>query len=101
MQTRGQVGLVGNGSAELTFMNGNSTVVGSLSYCYREGDRDYALYLQSTDSNPLKLLSGGSMSMDCKNALYIGTSKAESVDIGRSGATVRLVGNVYVNGVRI
>jgi len=101
VQTRGQLGLVGNGSAELTFMNGSSSVVGSLSYCYRSEDGNYALYLRSAGGNPLKLHSSGAMSLDCTEGLYIGTADAASVDIGRAGATLRLVGEVYVNGVRI
>lgn len=52
--------------------------------------------------NPLKIKGVGNMSIDVteNNTMYIGTSNAnEKVTIGNGSTEIRLVGNVYINGV--
>ena len=54
-----------------------------------------------TLSIPFKLASGSNMSIDSGGTIYIGASSGYSgnVDIGQTGGTVNLTGNVYINGV--
>lgn len=49
---------------------------------------------------PLKIFGSGNMSIDSSGTIYIGTSgNSIGINIGWAGADVRLIGNVYINGV--
>lgn len=52
-------------------------------------------------SVPMKIEAAGNMSIDAGTGsiIYLGTSGFEEVNIGSSGNTVRLYGDVYINGV--
>ena len=73
------------------------------------GDGAYGANLKFTGSYaildgvlaPLKIATLSNMSIDSGGTIYIGTSSGYSgnVDIGKTGGTVNLVGNVYINGV--
>ena len=71
--------------------------MGSLYYDMNIGK----VYLYSVPGRPLKIESGSNLSIDASGTIYIGASSGYSgnVNIGQSGGTVNLVGNVTVNGV--
>ena len=50
---------------------------------------------------PVKITSASNASIDSLGTIYIGASSGYSgnVDIGQTGGTVNLTGNVYINGV--
>ena len=80
----------------LQFLYG-SYLYGSLSI----QDATGRLVLSTSSGVALKLQSDSSMSIDANGTIYIGTSSGYSgdVNIGRSGGTVNLNGDVYINGV--
>lgn len=90
----------GGGSGQLIIIQDGEIVI---------GDSAYGATLKFTGSYatldgvlaPLKIATLSNMSIDSGGTIYIGASTGYSgnVDIGQSGGTVNLTGNVYINGV--
>ncbi len=101
--TKGRIGIISGDNGELAFLSTGSNIIGRLSYARRTDTNDYALYLQTSNSYPLKLYSDGNMSIDCKlnMTLYIGTAYANTITIGNSSSNVNIVGNVKINGIPV
>ena len=53
------------------------------------------------NGDPIRLVSSGNISANALGTIYIGTNASYSgnVNIGHASGEVRLVGDVYINGV--
>jgi hypothetical protein len=74
--------------------NGGTSISGPTSI---EGDLTVAKNINS--NGIMKLSAGGNMSIDASSSIFIGGSNSgETVQIGTSGATINLIGDVTLNG---
>ena len=90
----------GGGSGQLIIIQDGEIVIGDSAYGTNlKFNGTYAI-LDGVLA-PLKISTLSNMSIDSGGTIYIGTSTGYSgnVDIGKTGGTINLVGDVYINGV--